>query len=346
MSQKMLVKHALTTYDKKSNNPESDEVELLHSTLMTCYYSTTNRIAWFHRKLKKKEPCYTFVLQTLYLLMRIEHFVRDMRHIYITWVRQATSQLSSSYSQHSSYFPSVFRLAARCVFSSDHFPRMTRFLKLISFSKSMFHFGLFGYHAVDFYFDWRGYYALKNNEAFAVVPKGNSIARSFYLISCVLGTIFGLAMMIVYGYYILYHVEHVRSSGDYNEPKRVFLNVESFIIVCELLFKDDIQSILVCLIYHSDPRTKCVSFLTKAFTVCSIMAHTKLLLGFSSKLFGIGAGEKFDTKCENKVGSVLGFLGCAGTLVFLVLTSLKFADMQNWLPYDEHSSSNCTRYSP
>lgn len=203
-------------------------------------------------------------------------------------------------------------------------------VNVFSISKASFYLGLIIYYSLDFYYDWRGYYALKNNEAFAVIPKHNSVARISYLASCISGAVFGGAMLLVYFCYIQFHM---CTDGGGTGAVRSLAVVESFLSVCELLFKDDIQSILLFLIYHSDPHTKCVSFLTKAFTVCSIVAHLKLFLCFSSNLL----------LCESGKICVIQFFGCTGSLIFLVFTSLKFSEMQNWLPYNGPTSSNCTR---
>lgn len=215
---------------------------------------------------------------------------------------------------------------------------------LLAISKAVFYFALISYQVIDIGVDWSGYTAFKSDKPFAVVPKDNSIACGFYVFSCVAGTLFSLLLVIVYGLYIL---SHLQPEGSSDNSFGFVTNMETVISVCELLFKDDVQSILIFLIYHSDPHTKCVSFITKFFTVCSIMAHTKLLLCFSMKLLGIGKGEEDERGGINKTRCCLAFFGCVGSLVFLVITSLKFAEMQNWLPYDHSLASvNCTRHIP
>ena len=162
----------------------------------------------------------------------------------------------------------------------------------------------------------------------------------FYLISCILGTVFGVAMMIVCGGCVAFYAGSTRVSLSSAEGLgSCFLTAEFAITVCELLFKEDIQSILLFFIYHSDPDVKCVGSLTKAFALCSVLAHTKQLVCFVSTFFQ-------EKACGSKIRCMLGFLGCVGSIVFLVFTSWKFADMQTWIeiPGEGDSSGNCTQY--
>ena len=209
-----------------------------------------------------------------------------------------------------------------------------------NFFKAVFSLASITYYVADIYYDWSGYYAFKHNKAFAVVPRNSSVASMFYLISCILGTVFGVAMMIVCGGCVAFYAGSTRVSLSSAEGLgSCFLTAEFAITVCELLFKDDIQSILLFYIYHSDPDVKCVSSLTKAFTLCSVLAHTKQLVCFVSTLFQ-------DKAYGSKIRCMLGFLGCVGSIVFLVFTSWKFADMQTWIeiPGEGDSSGNCTQY--
>ena len=182
------------------------------------------------------------------------------------------------------------------------------------------------YHVADGYFDWLGYYELQNNEAFYAIPKGSTVAEWFFLASCISGTLFSLVMLVVYGYYIIYHLSCMCTLDDCSkECNRRFLTKELVVSVCELLFKDDIQSILLFMIYNSGPEKECISHLTKVFVICSMIAHLKLLACFATKLCGFGAGEK----CDSGLKCLFCFLGCIGSVIFLIFTSLYFAEIQN-----------------
>ena len=197
---------------------------------------------------------------------------------------------------------------------------------LCCFAKVIFYFALTVYHCADCFFDWRGYHELYNEGTFSAIPKHNSLADGFFLASCLSGTILSIAMLIAYSYYIKYHVMCMCTSDTCDkECDRRFITLELAISVFELLFKDDIQSVLVFLIYQSGPEKECVSSLTKVFTICSIIAHLKLLICFFSKLCGIGAGEK----CDGGVKCLFCFLGSIGSFIFLVFTSLYFAGIHN-----------------
>ena len=199
---------------------------------------------------------------------------------------------------------------------------------LCCFAKSVFYFGLMAYHVADTYFDWQGYIKLGDKEAFSAIPKDSALADGFYFTSCITGTFLSIMMLVAYGFYIWFHISCMCTSDQCDKKKcnRHFLMLELGISVGELLFKDDIQSILMFLIYDSGvASSECVSPLTKAFAICSIVAHLKLLVCFVTKLCGLGSGEK----CDSQIKCFLCVLGCAGSLIFLIFTSLYFAEIQN-----------------
>lgn len=196
---------------------------------------------------------------------------------------------------------------------------------LCCFAKSVFYFGLMVYHIADVYFDWKGYAKLDDKDAFSAIPNGSSVGDGFYLASCISGTVLSLAMLVSYCFYIYFHLSCMCTSAECRKDcDRRFLMLELVVSVGELLCKDDIQSILMFLIYDSGDGQKCVGTLTKVYAICSIIAHLKLLVCFATKLCGLGSGEK----CDSGVKCVFCFFGCVGSSIFLVFTSLYFAEIQ------------------
>lgn len=194
------------------------------------------------------------------------------------------------------------------------------------FLKIVLYLGLIVYHVADMYFDWRVYHEYMTSQSSSLIPKDTKTSGVLFLVSCITGTLLSLLLIVVYCYYIKYHRSYLASSrgwiSDCN-PRVVLM--ESVLVFMELVCKDGIQSTL-CLIayYNFNINTDCIEVSTKAFVACSVIANSKLLVCFATKLCGIGTGEEVGSlfKC------LLCFLGCVGSLVFLFFTSLYFTKIQ------------------
>lgn len=216
------------------------------------------------------------------------------------------------------------------------------------FVKTLYYICLISYHVFDCYVYWRGYHVSKNDGEFIVIPKNDSISSGLYLLSCISGSVFSSSLVIIYCFYVCYHLSCVfgyiedytyesynkRGCGD---CLSCFNNLELFISVLEFILKESIQSILFLLIHAN---IKCViSSLTKAFAACRIGTQLKHLVCFSSKLFGCGSGEG----CNSCVNGIFCFLGSVGSSIFLALTCLKLFNIHRVVPQLENLLRNCTQ---
>ena len=140
-----------------------------------------------------------------------------------------------------------------------------------------------------------------------------------------ISSITGIALTIPYYAPVGYSKGNVSLPQKHHCDKkcdRKFVTLELYLSLMELLFKDDIQSGILFWIYMSQSSiTGKPDWITIGFSVCSIIAHSKLATCFVTKLCGCGKGEVIC--CENSVCSVLTcILGLIGSIVFLVLTVL------------------------
>ena len=202
------------------------------------------------------------------------------------------------------------------------------------YAKIAYYIVLIVYHLCDIAFDWYTFSVEYSNGTFSGIPTNIDI-EVFFGISCGVGTFCSIAMIVVYGYYIAFHCDCIQNPsvayhafGDgkvslsgavcrYKKCDRRFVLAELWISVLELLGKDDIQSSL--LFYVSQSILSRPSWQSIALSICSIVAHLKLLICFLTKLCGFGSGEGGGNNCScAKVFACV--IGLMGSIVFLSLT--------------------------
>ena len=166
----------------------------------------------------------------------------------------------------------------------------------------------------------------------------------FFGISCLIGTVFSITMIVAYGYYISYHWDCINNAnyrsvsyfdgeysifGDRGSDKRCdrrFVTLELWVSALELLGKDGIQSGILFWLYTSQSIVTRPSWFSIALPVCSVCAHFKLCICFMSKLCGRGAGEESccnddcSCTCVKAVSHFVCVIGFIGSVVFLGLT--------------------------
>lgn len=208
------------------------------------------------------------------------------------------------------------------------------------------------YHGLDLVMDWYTFHILLSHGEISGVPADSIAVRILFGFSCVFGTVFTAAIFWVYAHYLKYHclyayvavnqqrepfgpAEGTKSiqMPDEKNQENVFLFAENgqntinpryilaelFISVAELVLKDDIQSGLLFWISTEFHFSHPLSWHSLLFSICSILAHLKLLICFVTKLFHLGEGEggsdpRWDYKC------VLCVFGCLGSATFEGLT--------------------------
>ena len=207
------------------------------------------------------------------------------------------------------------------------------------YAKIAYYIVLIVYHLCDIAFDWYNFSVEHSNGTFSGIPT-NIDVEVFFGISCGVGTLCSLAMIVVYGYYIDFHCHciqhppvayHAVGDGEvslsgavcrYKKCDHRFVLAELRISVLELLGKDDIQSSL--LFYVSSSILSRPRWQSIALSICSIVAHLKLLICFLTKLCGFGSGEGGgnNCSCEKVLACVIGSMGSIAclslTIVYLV----------------------------
>ena len=214
------------------------------------------------------------------------------------------------------------------------------------------------YHFCDVCLDWLNCHKLFEDKAFSGVSiSTNQLTFEIsFVISCATGTVFSIIMAVAYVYYISYHwdcIHHANyrsvsySDGEYSifgdrgcdkKCNRHFVTLELWVSALELLFKDDIQSIILFSLYTSqsfgyDTRP---SWYSIAFSVCSVCAHFKLCICFMSKLCGCGSGEESfcndDCSCAKAFACIIGFIGSALCLGFTVVSLVEAVSVRLRFP--------------
>ena len=214
--------------------------------------------------------------------------------------------------------------------------------------KIFFYVILICYHIGDFFFDWYNFAVLHLDHKFSGVPisaiEEIIVIEGLFVVSCVTGTLFSVALMYTYGCYIGHHwycmnnasysavnysnddVSFLRDRKCDKECNRNYVNLELWISFLELLLKDDIQSGILFWAFNSSQRSFTGSphvWISIGFLVCSIVGHLKLCLCFITKLCGCGAGEdcpeEFCACCGKAFLCIIGFVGSA---IFVVLTGI------------------------
>ena len=204
---------------------------------------------------------------------------------------------------------------------------------------------LIAYHGCDVCLDWYNYDKLyKDKTVSGVLISTNTTIVKYenpFWISCLTGSVFSFLMAVVYVYYICFHCCcfcHANnrsvsscdcessSFGDRECVKRCnryFFTIELWVSAFELLFKDDIQSIILYLLYALQSIVTRPSWYFTAFTMFTVFAHFKLCICFMSKLCGCGVGEESqccndDSSCVKKKAACV--FGCIGSAVCFFLT--------------------------
>ncbi|CAB4030383.1 Hypothetical predicted protein [Paramuricea clavata] len=217
--------------------------------------------------------------------------------------------------------------------------------------KIAYYLALIGYHISDIVFDWIEFGSeVCDQGKFAGVPTNSTAVKRILGLSCGVGSLCSLAMVVVYLYYIDFHWKCSQNSGyclinnarltrdgllncsDDNQTRapvcnRHFVLVELVISNFELYLKDDIQSVLLIYMYgvsQKDPSSVIqLDWRGILFAVCSIVANLKLCVCFTTKLFGLGSGEKMP-ECESTKHCCCLF-GMIGSIIFEILSILYLA---------------------
>ena len=209
--------------------------------------------------------------------------------------------------------------------------------------KIAFYFILICYHIVDLILDWWTFGVLLQDHKFSgvSVSKCEECTIKFLIgLSCSTGTLFSIALVVAYSYYIRHHLHRLKNASyspvnqsdeDVSLPPhqkcdKKFVNLEFWFSVLELFFKDDIQSGILFWVYHrsqSSAISNPAGRMWIAFSVCSIVANLKLCVCFVTKLFGCGAGEELcpENLCKAKP---LCAIGSIFSVIFFILTVIVF----------------------
>ena len=176
-----------------------------------------------------------------------------------------------------------------------------------------------------------------------MISTKSSLVKTFFVISCVTGTVFSIIVIAAYGYYIKFHWYCIHnasyrsvkySDGEFSffsdrrcdkKCNRPFVTLELWVSALELVFKDDIQSAILFWIYTSQFIKTRPGWKFIVLQTCSVIAHLKLSICFMAKLCGYGAGEEpcCDGSCAKNFASLIGFIGSA---VFLGLTVVSLVE--------------------
>ena len=131
-------------------------------------------------------------------------------------------------------------------------------------------------------------------------------------------------MLIVYGHYIKFHWDCFLD-GYFECPYKDhldFIRLELLLSVAKLVLKDDIQSVIVFLIYASNLTGSRPGWYFIVFSACSIFAHFKRCVCFITKLCECGEGEEdaYKNSCMKCVACSIGLLASVVFLFFTILS--------------------------
>ena len=209
------------------------------------------------------------------------------------------------------------------------------------------------YYGVDVAFKWVQFKRnVLDNSRFAGIPTNGDTATTIVLgLSIGVGNICSIAMVVVYCYYITFHLECIRTSryvllkdvrfqrqgerlldcSDGDERRmpmcnRHYVRCELIISNIELYLKEGVQTVLPLIIYmHDTSVTIQREWFDIAFGVGIVVINMKLLACFMTKLCGWGSGEN-SVDCEKTTCKcILCMFGCAGSLAFAILSIVYLA---------------------
>lgn len=206
---------------------------------------------------------------------------------------------------------------------------------LCCLGKILYYFGLILYIVCDSLFDWLNCFLLFAEE------EDFKVENLLFFFSSFVGLIINIYMLKVYGHYIKFHWDcFFDGYSECSYKDHLCLNrLELLLSVVELAFKDDIQSVIVFLIYASNPTGSRPGWYFIVFSACSIFSHFKRCVCFITKLCGCGKGEE-DAYEENSCIKVIKCIGCSigllASVVFLFFTILSLPichDGKSCVPY-------------
>ena len=209
---------------------------------------------------------------------------------------------------------------------------------LCCLGKIFYYVGLILYMICDSSFDWLNFFRLYADK---VEIKLDTV---LFFLSCVVGLIINMCLLMVYGHYIKYHWDCFRKGYCVCPYKdHLCLNrLELWLSVVELVFKDDFQSVIVYLIYASHLTGSRPGWYFIVFSVCSIFAHLKRCVCFITKLCGCGKGED-EGSCIKCIACSIGLLASAVFLLFTIMSLPICDDGQSCVLYIKNSTSGETK---
>ena len=188
---------------------------------------------------------------------------------------------------------------------------------LCCFGKILYYVGLILYIVCDSFFDWWNYFRLYNDK------EDINVDNFLFFLSSLVGLIINICMLMVYGHYIKFHWDCFLdgcSECPYKDHL-CFNRLEMLLSVAELVLKDDIQSVIVFLIYALNLTGSRPGWYFIVFSGCSIFAHFKRCVCFITKLCGCGKGED-DAYEDSCIKCIVCSTGLLASVVFLFFTIL------------------------
>lgn len=195
--------------------------------------------------------------------------------------------------------------------------------------KAFYYAGLILYMVCDSLFDWWNFFRLyADKEEFKVV-------EFVFFFSCFVGLIINICLLKVYWHYIKFHWDCYFDGYCVSPCHLHFNRLELLLSILELVFKDDIQSVIVFLIYASHPTGSRPGWYFIVFSACSIFAHFKRFVCFITKLCGCGKGEDdpYEGSCIKCFLCSIGSLASAGFLLFTIMSLPICYDGKSCVPY-------------
>ena len=189
---------------------------------------------------------------------------------------------------------------------------------LCCMGKIFYYVGLILYMVCDSLFDWWNFLRLYTD-------KGEFKVETFLLFfSSFVGLIINIRLLRVYGHYIKFHWDcFIDGYSECPKKDHFRLNrLEWLLSLLELVFKDDIQSVVVFMIYASHLTGSRLGWYFIVFTACSIFAHFKRCVCFITKLCGCGKGEEdpYEDSCIKCIACLIGSLASVVFLFFTILS--------------------------